>query len=346
MPPKPHDLGVVARRLADGGVKVAWRDLVAGYFRGAPQEADLPGIHEAIWATAQQAAAEGIFAFPADRGPAWTGAGRQRRPTFIKLPVAKAERFVDDHHWHQELTFAIGEKPGPRRDVLLQIDRWLKLAREGAVIAPPKERSIEITGDEKRLDPWINGHGFFQGKLPFAALKCEAAPLPIPTEIGPNPAGKALLVVENADTFHSFSKWNARADVLAAVAYGAGGSERALAYHEGYLDLVLARYGASSILYFGDLDPNGLEIPAGADRRRRQMGLPTIEPATDLYLWLLENGRRTVTEDPRPLSVDAAIWIGALAPRIADLFAARQRIAQEWLGSSALATSLARWQPN
>lgn len=152
--------------------------------------------------------------------------------------------------------------------------------------------------------------------------------------------------MENADTFHSFAKWNARADALAAIAYGAGGSERALAYHEGYLDLVLARHGASGILYFGDLDPNGLEIPAGADRRRRQMGLPPIEPAVDLYLWLLENGHRMAAEDPRLLSVDAAAWIGVLAPRIADLFAARERIAQEWLGSSALATSLARWQPN
>lgn len=337
MPPTPLDLGNVARALANGGVKVAWRDLVAAYFRQAPHSADLPGIHEAIWETAKQAASEGIFSFPAESGPAWTGAGRQRRPTFIKLPSVKTEKFVDDHPWHQELAFAIGERPGLRRDTLLAIDKWLKSSRESAVLAPPKERSLEITGDEKRLDQWLSGHSYFQGRLPFAALRCEAAPLPIPTEIGQNPAGKSILVVENADTFHSFMKWNAKHDVLAAVAYGAGGNDRALAYHEGYLDQILQRTGAARILYLGDIDPAGLEIPTGANRRRRQLHLPAIEPATELYRWLLDNGRAMPGDDNRTLSPDAAAWIGDLAPRIEPLFAARVRIAQEWLGSTALA---------
>lgn len=337
MPPTPLDLGNVARALANGGVKVPWRDLVAAYFRQAPQDADLPGIHGMLWETAKQAASDGIFFFPANHGPAWTGAGRQRRPTFIKLPSVRTEKFVDDHAWHQELAFAIGERAGPRRDTLLAIDRWLKTSRDTAVRAPPKERSLEITGDEKRLDQWLSGHSYFQGRLSFFSLRCEAAPLPIPTEIGRNPQNKSLLVVENADTFHSFVKWNQEHDVLAAIAYGAGGNDRALAYHEGYLDLILQRTGAVRILYFGDIDPAGLEIPTGANRRRRLLYLPPIEPATELYRWLLDNGRPASGDDKRTLSPDAAAWIGELAPRIAPLLAEQMRIAQEWLGSTALA---------
>lgn len=336
MAPSPHDIVTIGRSIAGAKSTVPWTDLVNEYFRRNRHATDVPGAHDALWKAASEAAIAGLIKLPADKGDGWTGVGRYRRPDFIKLPRERKEAFVDSHAWHPELMpFAPGERPGERRDVLLQVDHWLKTQRATAIQAPPKERSLEITGDEKRLVS--SSHGFFGGKLPLSALRCRLAPLPIPTDLGADPAGKPILLVENADSFDSFARWNETSQALAAVAYGAGGNERAIAYDDGYLDQILRRHGASKILYLGDIDPRGFDIPAGANQRRLALGLAPIEPAVGLYEWLLDHGLPAPGADARGLSYLAADWIGHLRPRIAELFNARRRIAQEWLGAQALA---------
>ena len=87
------------------------------------------------------------------------------------------------------------------------------------------------------------------------------------------------------------------------------------------------------MLYFGDLDPQGLVIPQEASGRAQAAGLPAVEPHLWSYRELLRlgDGRRQAWEGELPSST-LCDWLGECACAVRQLFAEGKRLAQEHVG--------------
>ncbi len=97
--------------------------------------------------------------------------------------------------------------------------------------------------------------------------------------------GAPVLVVENHHTFWSLEEWNEQAKRYSAIVYGGGNTICAsgLALLE-----VMRERDAQSAGYFGDIDPEGLNIPLKFNRLNQLQMTPSI----GFYRLLLEVGRR------------------------------------------------------
>jgi hypothetical protein len=89
--------------------------------------------------------------------------------------------------------------------------------------------------------------------------------------------------------------------------------------------------GVRRILYFGDLDAPGLQIPQRASRTAAEAGLPTIEPHLPSYRWLLDLAHSTRNSD-ETLDRQVCDWLQDLAEPAWALLSAGKRIAQERIG--------------
>lgn len=133
----------------------------------------------------------------------WDVSADPRLPLYL-LRVA-ADRpppvVAADIVWHAELGWAAqldaaGRlSPGDRR-TLSQVNTWLR--RRGQVVVPHRERSLDIFGDEKKLDGVVFSSLFGAGRLTYRLLLCEPCRPPVHQEIL---GGGPWLLVENWTTF-------------------------------------------------------------------------------------------------------------------------------------------------
>lgn len=152
-----------------------------------------------------------------------------------------------------------------------------------AETVPLKYRSLELTGDEKRLQELARTTLFGQGRLNLELLGCMPEWLPLALErVGVAPVA---LVFENAGPFEVAAR------VLRGIAeppygivvFGDGSRvERSLPQ---------LRELAPSLLrieYVGDLDWHGLRTARGAERIAAAVRLPAVVPAAGMYRAMLE----------------------------------------------------------
>jgi hypothetical protein len=242
------------------------------------------------------------------------------------------------YNWHPLLAFAATERNRLRLEAARCINEWLKSDPDLSLNVPIKERSLEIFGDEKRLDCLRAGSDCLFGCVSLSSLGCRVCPIPLPYEAGPASAvGKPLLIVENNDSWVSFSMWNRSAARLSAVAYAGGGHAKSLAYDETFIDELISRFQAEALYYFGDIDPAGLRIASqAAQRRALRLALP-LQPAASLYMWLLQHGRRTPLEGSERVTDQDIAWLPPdVRGLVTALFASKQRVPQEALGTRVL----------
>lgn len=270
------------------------------------------------------------------------------RPNFIgriRIPLSAEERLarlfgdpvVSENEtfdlssvaWEPELAFLATARVGVPPGDLLLLNEFLAGGGRNSPVVPVKERSVAIFGDEKRLDALRATVLFREDRLRPADLQCEIVAEPLGWIRGPAPTGR-FLVLENAATFHSFARWNAVAARFTAVIYGGG---YRFVDGVGFLPEIFREAGeAGRVLYFGDLDPDGLRIPGLGSERALQSGCGPVEPFVSAYRYLLdlpESCRSGLADDP---STDRTDWLGEIAGEAKALFQNRQRIAQEWLG--------------
>jgi hypothetical protein len=289
------------------------------------------------------AAATGELSLP--RGArSWDKAGGAPLPGFVTIATPKPPRIpvvASGYAWHPLLSFAASERNRLRLEAAKRINEWLKSDPDLTLIVPIKERSLEIFGDEKRLDQLRGSADTLFDRVSLTALGCRVCPIPLPFEPGPASAcGNPLLIIENNDTWASFSAWNRTTGRYSAVAYAAGGHGKSLAYDEAFIDELLSRFRAAAVFYFGDIDPAGLRIASRAAKRRENRHAVPLMPSVDLYTWLLAHGPRTpLMRQQRSLPDDIAWLPQQLRPEVEALFAARQRIPQEALGLRVLTTN-------
>jgi hypothetical protein len=234
--------------------------------------------------------------------------------------------------WRPELAWAAtAELTVPQLATLQQLNLWFRDAKPTRDV-PMRERSLEIFGDEKALDKHVTSALFGPGRLSLTQLHAHRSRPPLPAvRVGD---GTVLLVVENSDTFESLMTLlgDDPGDV-GHVAWGAG------AAFEASVASVARLTGVTRVLYFGDVDADGLRFPANATALAAELSLPAVEPAVSLYRLLFEVGHHAGggqrVDEARAVSL--AAWLPAdLRPAAVDLLVSRERLAQEAVGSEQL----------
>ncbi len=257
-------------------------------------------------------------------------AGRPPLPEQVRLPTAApATPRVPRSpvSWRPELDWAYTARlTATQTEDLLACNRWFRDTSshpDRRTPIPLRERSHEIFRDEKRLDALTSSALFAPGRLTLDQLATYRQPPPLAHHrVGD---GDTLLVVENSDTYATFHDLlTKQPNRTRLTAFGSGRS------FEASVSRVRELPSIHRILYYGDLDADGLAIPARASLTALQHGLPPIEPATGLYRLLLGH-----TPTPSvPIADDRAQTLAAwlptsLAAQAQRLLIAGQRLAQE-----------------
>lgn len=234
--------------------------------------------------------------------------------------------------WESELSFCTAARLLVAFEDVRRLDTFLKEGGRSKLLVPIKERSLDIFGDEKRLDELYRGSALFdEGRLTLMALRCFVVPEPLPWARGPDPT-KPLIVLENVATWDSYRRWNQQHALFGAVVYGGGDR-----FREGvqYLATIFAELdGEREVFYFGDLDGAGLRIPRCASDRAVAAGLPPIQPHLWSYRELLRKAPVVTTDNDLPtdeMDRDCA-WLKDLAEPARSIIRSGQRLAQEHVG--------------
>jgi hypothetical protein len=256
-------------------------------------------------------------------------------PKFLILPrdsaVPEPRKTVV---WHPSLAWAPQASFTPSQMYAIeQVNQWLHDSRDHLVV-PSRERSLEVFSDEKALDRLIGTALFCPGRLSLELLRCRRVAPRLHCESAGD--GDLLLVVENSDTFDSLlTVLRGRGDhKVGLVGWGAGTGFEASVLSIAHVDKAITEIG-----YFGDLDENGLRIPANAAALAVSAGLPSVRPASGLYEVMFRQG--TPLPGQRKLSAaaaaDLASWLGLDHHDPAGrLLVAGERLAQEVVGLSYL----------
>ena len=278
-------LGEYPRRRIDQ--RALWTAF-AGAFPGRPQ-----GPEERRWllSALEHLSADGLVRLPSPRGLRWDRTAGVAVPTSVDLirdpaPVSTGQWRA--FPWHPRLQW-IADLPY----VSVDQEQFLHRVHEGLVQgrfrtpAPLKYRSLQLTGNEKKLQRLMETKLFSPGRLDLNLLGCASEAAPLAWEsISEKPR---MIIFENAGSFAV-----ARAVLTempdppyGMVAYGAGAQfELSVCY------LLTIRRPIERIEYVGDLDWHGLRIALAARRAAKEAGLPDIHPANGLHQAMIEASRR------------------------------------------------------
>lgn len=273
-------------------------------------------------------AAEGNISLPKGKS---LYTGTPRLPAWIirnDLEKKSRER-LEGHIWVQELAFLANQPLEENNDWLI-LDRWLKSGGRKADVIPVRERSLEIFNDEKRLDSFLRRKPFTTGLVSLETFRCYYVAAPIAWQPGPETARLLPgIVVENSNTYSTVSEFNKRSGWFAYVAYGGGNAFTAT--QEGVSE-VAAAYGHDTVYYFGDIDWDGLEIPAMAARRLAIRGIRLLlhEPFYELLIRARASKEVIAGGRVRPVTSEMEkILIGVIGEEIRRVVATGGRMPQE-----------------
>lgn len=317
--------------------RVMLSELRQHFFSSYPDVQNSPDRGARLLEALRQLEAVGALSLPA--AGSWEKIGVPPLPQWvllkreIKTVTSKDLRGVT---WAPELGFWPDLRSG-QLEAMLPINEFLLRRRGCLMVVPIKERSLEIYGDEKRLDAMCTGDGLFGGRLHLNTLGCFRVPQPLPYRMADAP-GKPVLVVENHNSFWSFGEWNQQTRCYSAVVYGAGEAFRLTGRA---LQAVLHQVAGSGAEYLGDLDPKGIRIPVDFNHSA-EIGSPRVRPAQVLYQWLLTYGvRRHRPECASFDVVNTTEWLGTeLAAQIIELWQNEHWIPQESLGFEQLSAGI------
>ena len=318
-----------------GKRRIRLPELRNAYLRAHPDAFNAPDLRQLLLEALRRLERDELADLPTP-GRGWDTSGSPALPRTARLrDVARARPAPMAHAWLPVLAFAADERHPVRRADLQAINAFLLSTRDRSLSSvPTRERSLQIFGNEKRLDDLRKGEPtLFEGRISLDDLHCYAVAPPLPCETpGSRCAGRPILVLENYHSYDSFRRWNRESALYAAVAYGGGNAFRQGA---GNLDDLIVRTSAVGAFYVGDLDPAGIDILLGVNERRRAEGQMLVRPHLGLYGWLLTHGcRRPLERAPTARSVSrlGEVFPAGIASALGDLWAAGLRIPQESFG--------------
>jgi hypothetical protein len=334
------ELGVTAARMAGRLAdwprrRVELTELQTLLLAAEPALAHAPERRSRLAEVIDELVDAGVVQLPSERS--YDRSARPALPRFVCVegPARQPRRISGAGvAWRPELAWA-AEVSFDEQTLsdMRAINAFLRDGGAERPIAPLRERSLQLFGHEKRLEALMGGQLFFEGRLTLAQLRCEEVHPPFVYErIGD---GADVLVVENHHTFVSLCRALPPNGPAGIVVYGAGAHFKGSVTYLADLPTPPRR-----VLYFGDLDVDGLDIPVHANGVAAAAGLPAIEPAAVLYRLLLDHGTPISVENPpssyrvRKLTVWLPEELRAAAAAVLD---AGQRLAPEWVGTELLA---------
>lgn len=238
------------------------------------------------------------------------------------------------HAWPPELRFACDIRDARQLSELLAVQRFLSAGGRFRPLVPAKERSVELFGDEKRLEEIRRSSLFDPGRLSLDLLRCFIVRPPLVHEFGPKAdRPRPLIVIENHSTWHSFVRWNRDCGLYTAVVYGNGDSFKTGA--AGIPEIGRDSNWDGRTFYFGDIDVKGLLIPMAASLTLRAEDCSALIPQTGCYARAMDQAGKIAL--PIGLSTDlpggARAWLSEDIGDAAQGWLARGiRVPQELVG--------------
>lgn len=223
--------------------------------------------------------------------------------------------------------------------VLRAVNVYLRDRSASPVVAPERERSLQVFGDEKALESLTRRRLFTSGVLSHALLDCYKVHPPFVYQKLND--SRVALVVENHHTYHSaLLALNEDARGIGVVIYGAGDAFIRSVTYLADLDPV-----PEVVWYFGDLDQKGLRIPQAAAGVAADDGLATPTPAVPLYRAMLESGLATPARrvDLATLDNDLSWLPKELRSAASAVIIEQRRIPQESVGIDWLRSHKTWW---
>lgn len=322
--------------------RVQLEDVRRIFFDVRPELSASPSRNAHLLEALRALEAAGQIQLPA--AGSWERFGNPPLPNWIQLARERSTAEREDYSavpWVPELGFWPELKPSAL-PAAKAINAFLLRRRGTLRLVPIKERSLEIFGDEKRLDGLCTGGTLFGGRLPLSAIGAFQVPLPLPYRQA-NAPGRPVLVLENHNSFWSFGEWNEQARRYSAVVFGSG---RAFLSSGAALNQVLREVEGVGVEYLGDLDPTGVRIPLDFNRAALPRSI-RVEPALDLYRWLLKKGIRRPRDESQEPETLGKEWLGdELGDALTQLWAEGHWIPQEALGIEALLTDSSLYRPH
>lgn len=285
IPPEP--LETFLRRLTSAHGKRLESSILWAYFREAfPYRPGGAENRRWLLTALQEAADRGIIRFPSVRGNCWDSTLDPPLPTLVWKTQPNETRRAEswrDYPWLPQLAWV------PQLSMLTQeyevfLKRVQQELREGTLQrkAPMKYRSLQLTGDEKRLGDLLHTPLFRPGRLSLELLGCmsDIPPLAL-EEIGEAPVA---LIFENAAMFRIACQVLKQhpCHPYGLIGYGAGTVFERSVLHFRFVERHIVR-----IEYVGDLDRPGLRIARGAAKLAQAEGLPPVIPARGLHRAML-----------------------------------------------------------
>lgn len=227
--------------------------------------------------------------FPSDRGRGWDRNSSVVLPLWVTLTESERSanpRGWQTFPWHPALMWVV-----ELRSLTADQEAFLIRLQEELVNgglherAPFKYRSLQLTGDEKRLDSLLNTQLFGPDRLSLELLNCDGLGLPLTYErVSSEPR---MIIFENAGSFLVARRVLAEAKhaPYGLIAYGGGTQVLRCVDYLAEID------GVAGVEYVGDLDANGIDIGVGfADRVAGSSNLP-VTPATSVHMAMLDAAR-------------------------------------------------------
>lgn len=330
-------------RLMSSGRKVVRQDAVWAAF--ADSYSDLPpGPERRLWLVAvlEELSHQGEIALPVPHGKQWD------RTSTVAVPTAVTMASLDggvanksdwrNFPWHPRLHWVFG-----LRALMQDQVAFLKRVHFGLVAGwfeqPEclKYRSLQLTGDEKRLEELHRGILFGPERLTLEMLGCEPESLPLASEHFSD--APTLLIFENSAPFMLARRILAAAirPAIGRLAYGAG---KQVLKAVGYLPMV--EPVITEIQYVGDLDAEGMSI--ATEFQRLSKAIP-VRPATAFHKAMLESAIQLESPDGWPSRAEGessgsasgvCFLVDEIREQVGDMICKGRRIPEEALSLAAM----------
>jgi hypothetical protein len=239
----------------------------------------------------EEAVDQGIIRLPSLQGNCWDQTVEPPLPTVVwkQQPVERRDNESwREYPWLPSLRW-VAHLPLLSQEQEIFLKRVQQALLEGVLQrqAPLKYRSLQLTGNEKRLGELLHSALFRPGRLSLELLGClpDIPPLFL-EEMGPS---NVALVFENAAAFRTASNIlkQCSCSPYGLLGFGAGTSFERSILHVTFLERQIER-----IEYVGDLDRPGLGIARRAAHLAQQENLPPVIPARGLHQAMFDSIRQ------------------------------------------------------
>ena len=246
-------------------------------------------LRQWLLAALKQAAAQNVITLPVEHGRRWNRTLQPPLPTSVdriepKPPLNHGWRRFP---WHPRLAWV-----ADLTRITPEQEEFLRRVNDGLAQglfeqpAPFKYRSLQLTGNEKRLKALTQTVLFHPERLSLELLGCVSEiPLLFSERVSDRPIA---IVFENAAPFRIAHEVLTKmaSPPYGIVAFGGGKS-----FEQSIRNFGLLKQPVERIEYVGDLDRPGLRIAQAAAITAYEAGLPPLVPAQKIHNAMLQASR-------------------------------------------------------